>query len=91
MIVDKDRELGAVVSYLVGRQVRTGEIINAMGVSRSGYYTAREAGRAITADQLLNIAKVFDLNPIDLMVRFGTLSADTAVAYVETQRNTSPG
>lgn len=90
MVDDTDRELGAVVSYLVGRQLRTSEIIDAMGVSRSGYYLARDSGRLITADNLMNLAKSLGLNPIDLMVRFGLLTAETAIEYVESLETASP-
>lgn len=83
MVEDVDRELATVVSYLVGRQLRTGEIIEAMGVSRSGYYLARDAGRLITADHLVNLADAFGLNPVDLMVRFGLISAESAIEFVD--------
>lgn len=82
MVEDKDRDLGTVVSYLVGRPVRTVEIIDAIGVSRSGYYLSREAGRLVTADHLLKIADAFRLNPVDLLVRFGLLNPNSAIEYV---------
>ena len=50
MVDDRHRELGAVLSYLVGRQLRTNEIVSALGVSRSAYYLARDEGRLASAD-----------------------------------------
>lgn len=82
MMADNDDDLGAVVSSLVGRHVTTSEIIDAVGVSRSGYYVSRNAGRLVTADNVLALADAFGLNPVDLLVRFGLLGADTAVEYV---------
>lgn len=84
MVEDRDRDLDTVVSYLVGRHVTTTEIVEAMGISRSGYYVARSAGRLVTADHLVKLAKAFDLNPVDLMVRFGLLSPEAAIEYVDT-------
>lgn len=75
MVDDRHRELGAVLSYLVGRQLRAGEIVEALGVSRSAYYLAREEGRLVTADNLLRLATALRLNPVDLMMRYGMLSA----------------
>ena len=82
MIDDRGRELGTVLSYLVGRPVRAVELAKALGVARSSYYAAREEGRLITADNLLRVAGVFGLNPVDLLVRYGLVAHDDAVAYV---------
>ena len=57
---DRSRELGTVLSHLVGRQVRSSEIIAALGVSRSAYYVQREAGRLVTADNLLRLAAALE-------------------------------
>lgn len=76
MVDDRHRELGAVLSYLVGRQLRAGEIVEALGVSRSAYYLARDEGRLVTADNLIRLAAALDLNPIDLMLRYGLVSED---------------
>lgn len=70
------------LSYLVGRPVRAVELAKALGVARSSYYAAREEGRLITADNLLRVAGVFGLNPVDLLVRYGLVDHDDAVAYV---------
>lgn len=75
-MIDSQRELGVVLSYLVGRQLRTTEIIKALGVSRSAYYAARDEGRLVTADHLLNLANALQLNPVSLMLRFGLVSTD---------------
>ena len=69
------------LSYLVGRPVRTVELAKALGVARSSYYSARDEGRLITADNLLRLAGVFGLNPVDLLVRYGLVSRDAALEY----------
>ena len=81
VIDDRGRELGTVLSYLVGRPVRAVELAKALGVARSSYYAARDEGRLITADNLVRLAGVFGLNPVDLLVRYGLVSHDAAVEY----------
>ena len=83
VIDDRDRDLGTVLSYLVGRPVRTVELAKALGVARSSYYAARDEGRLISADNLLRLADVFELNPVDLLVRYGLVSHDAAIEYAQ--------
>lgn len=87
---DRDRDLGTVLSYLVGRPVRGVELAQALGVARSSYYAARDDGRLITADNLLRLADVFGLNPVDLLVRYGLVTHDAAVEYTQNAGSTSP-
>lgn len=81
MSVDSGRDLSTVLSYLVGRPVRAVELAQALGVARSSYYAARDEGRLITANNLLRLAAVFGLNPVDLLVRYGLLSHDAVMEY----------
>lgn len=81
VIDDRDRDLGTVLSYLVGRPVRTVELAKALGFARSSYYSARDEGRLITADNLLRLADVFGLNPVDLLVRYGLVGPDAVAEY----------
>ncbi len=83
MIDDRQRELSTVLSYLVGRPLRAVELAKALGISRSSYYAARDEGRLITADNLLRLAAALDLNPVDLLVRYGLVSDDAAMHYAE--------
>jgi hypothetical protein len=62
------------LSYLVGRQLRAAEIVEALGVSRSAYYLARDEGRLVTADNLIRPGTTLRLNPVDLMLRYGLIS-----------------
>ena len=90
MVDDRHRELGAVLSYLVGRQLRTNEIVSALGVSRSAYYLARDEGRLASADNLLRLAKGFGLNPVDLLVRYGLVDADEVINCADDLRGSAP-
>lgn len=90
VIDDRDRDLGTVLSYLVGRPVRTVELAKSLGVARSSYYAARDEGRLITADNLLRLADVFGLNPVDLLVRYGLVSHEATVEYARDAGTTAP-
>lgn len=79
MIDDRSRDLGSVLSYLVGRQLRANEIITALGVSRSAYYVQREEGRLVTADNLLRLAAALNLNPVDLLLRYSMVSREAVL------------
>lgn len=57
------------LSYLVGRPVRTVELAKALGVARFNYCAACDEGRLPSADNLLRLADVFGLNPVDFASR----------------------
>lgn len=84
-IDDSDRELSVVLSYLIGRQLRTAEIVSALGLSRSAYYLQRDEGRLITADNLLRLAAALDINPVDLLVRYGLVDREAVTEFSSTQ------
>ena len=85
VIDDSNRERSVVLSYLLGRQLRTAEIVSALELSRSAYYLQRDEGRLITADNLLRLAAALDINPVDLLVRYGLVSPDAVTEYTATQ------
>lgn len=90
MIDDRHRELGAVLSYLVGRQLRASELIEALGVSRSAYYVQRDEGRLVTADNLLRLAVALDLNPVDLLLRYGMISQEAVIESAHELQGSAP-
>jgi hypothetical protein len=86
---DDSKQLDAVLSYLVGRRLSTREVCAALEMPRSTYYEQRDQGRLISADNLITAARNLDFNPVDLLVRYGLLSASAAVEYVEEISGTS--
>ncbi|HZE14787.1 MAG TPA: hypothetical protein VE197_03250, partial [Mycobacterium sp.] len=70
---DAQKDPAVVIMYLLGRQLGSTEVHAAFGLSRSGYRKAREQGRLLTADNLMRVAEHFDLNPIELLTRFGLI------------------
>ncbi|AOZ61275.1 helix-turn-helix DNA-binding domain protein [Mycobacterium phage DarthPhader] len=73
---DVDRPLRVTVGYLVGRQVTLGQMLTALGMSRSTYYAQMEAGTLHSADHLVKTARHFHLNPVDLLVRYEIVTLD---------------
>jgi hypothetical protein len=86
---DDTKQLDAVLSYLVGRRLSTREICAAPELSRSTYYEQHDQGRLISADNLITAARNLDLNPVDLLVRYGPVPAGAAVEYAEQISGTS--
>jgi len=84
---DTEKDPAVVIMFLVGRQLSAAEIHAAFGLSRSGYHKAQEQGRLITADNLLRVAKHFDLNAIGLLTRFGLVSLETVSDFVRSEPN----
>ena len=80
---DAQKDPAVVIMYLLGRQLSSTELYAAFGLSRSGYRKAREEGRLLTADNLMRVAEHFDLNPIELLTRFGLISSEAVAEFVE--------
>ena len=80
---DADRDLVLVLSYLAKRQLKTAEVMGALGMSRSTYYEQRDKGTLTSVEHLMAAAAAFDLNRVDLLVRFGHLDIAELVDYLE--------
>jgi hypothetical protein len=79
---DVDRDPAVVIMYLVGRRLSSAEIYEAFGLSRSGYRKAWDEARLITADNVIRVAKHFDLNPIGLLTRFNLVAAEAVSDFI---------
>ncbi|QWY80868.1 immunity repressor [Mycobacterium phage BaghaKamala] len=80
---DANKSLAAVLSYLVGRQLKLRELLEALQMSRSRYYNQQEEGRPITADNLIRAARNLDINEVDLLARYNLISDDAIREYAE--------
>lgn len=76
--------------YLVGRRLSSAEIHEAFGLSRSGYRKAWEEGRLITADNVIRVAKHFELNPIGLLTRFNLVAPEAVSDFIGSQAGFGP-
>jgi hypothetical protein len=84
---DVDRDPAVVIMYLVGRRLSSVEIYAAFGLSRSGYRKAWDEGRLITADNVIRVAKHFDLNPIGLLTRFNLVAPEAVSDFIGSEPN----
>lgn len=80
---DSDNDLIVVVSYLLKRQVRMQEALAALSMSRSTYYEQRDRGVLNSIPNLMAVAEHFDLDKVDLLVRFGHLDKGDLITYLE--------
>lgn len=83
---DAGRALDTVLSYLANRRVTAKEIAKVLGISRSAYYQQRDEDRLITADNLIRAARGLGINEVDLLIRYGLVSQEAAIEYVEALR-----
>ena len=74
---ENGRSLESLLTYLLDG-VNASDIGAALGVSHATYYRRKREDSYPNAEELRIIAEHFDLNPVDLMVRFGLVSADDA-------------
>lgn len=77
-------DLPAVLSAMTDRRVRIGEIIDALDLGRSTYYEQRDEGRLASADNMLRLAAVMGLNPIELLLRCGLIDEDAIAECART-------
>jgi len=74
-----ERDLEVLLSYLLNRQLRQGEIIEALGISRSTFYDQREQGQLANPKNLIAAARFFHLNPAELLLRYRYITADEVI------------
>ena len=74
---ENGRSLESLLTYLLDG-VSASDIGEALGESHATYYRRKREDSYPNAEELRIIADHFDFNPVDLMVRFGLVSADDA-------------
>ncbi|QQV92740.1 immunity repressor [Mycobacterium phage OhShagHennessy] len=80
---DQNKDLLVVVGYLLGRPVRIQEALSALGMSRSTFYEQRDKGVLNSIPNLMAIADHFNLDKVDLLVRFGHVTKDELLTFLE--------
>jgi hypothetical protein len=71
-----ERDLEVLLSYLLNRQLKQTDVIEALGISRSTYYDQKERGDVTNPANLLHAAEHFGLNPLELLMRYGYVGFD---------------
>lgn len=74
---ENGRSLDSVLTYMLDG-FNAQDIAAALGVSHATYYRRKREDSYPDAEELRVIARHFDLNPVDLMVRFGLVTAEEA-------------
>jgi len=70
-----DRDLEVLLSFLLNKQLKSSEVIVALGISRSAYYDQKQRGELTTPTNLVAAAQYFGLNPLDLLCAYQYVSA----------------
>jgi hypothetical protein len=80
---DAEKDLAVVLSYLTGRKLALEEVLAAVEMSRSTYYDRQAKGTLTGTDTLLTASRNLDLNPVDLLVRYGRITPSDVTDYLE--------
>jgi len=65
------RDLDLVLSYLTGNRVTGRDIYTALGMPKATYFSQRDKGRLHQPENLLRLARAYDVNPLDLLIEYG--------------------
>jgi hypothetical protein len=80
---ENDRQLKALLDYLLDGDVDAKDIYDALGISSSTYYRRIKEADYPDAEELRRVADRFGLSYPDLQVRFGLMSRQEVWSYVE--------
>lgn len=80
---DTGKDLGAVLSYLVGRPLNKEEVWKAMELPRSTYYDQLEKGTLICADNLSRAAANLGINRAELLTRYRFIDPEEVIALAD--------
>ncbi len=80
---ENDRQLKALLDYLLDGDVEAKDIYDALGISSSTYYRRIKEVDYPDAEELRRVADRFGLSYPDLQIRFGLMSRDEVWSYVE--------
>jgi transcriptional regulator with XRE-family HTH domain len=80
---DRERELHRLLQYLLDRDLTQRQLIEALGISRSTYNDQRRENRLANAENLINAAQHFGLNPVELLCRYGHVTIDDAMNFCQ--------
>ena len=77
------RQLKALLDYILDGDVEAREIYGALGTSSSTYYRRIKEADYPNAEELRLVADHFRLSYPDLQVRFGLMSHDEVINYIQ--------
>lgn len=80
---ENGRQLKALLDYLLDGDVEAKAIYDALGISSSTYYRRIKEHNYPDAEELRRVADRFDLSYPDLQIRFGLMSYQEVMSYIE--------
>ncbi|BBY42783.1 DNA-binding protein [Mycolicibacterium celeriflavum] len=80
---ENGRQLKALLDYLLDGDVEAKDIYDALGTSSSTYYRRIKEADYPDAEELRRVADRFGLSYPDLQVRFGLMTRQEVLRYVE--------
>ena len=80
---ENGRQLKALLDYLLDGEVEAKDIYDALGTSSSTYYRRIKEADYPDAEELRRVADRFGLSYPDLQVRFGLMTRQEVLSYVE--------
>lgn len=80
---ENGRQLKALLDYLLDGEVEAKDIYDALGTSSSTYYRRIKEADYPDAEELRRVADRFGLSYPDLQIRFGLMTRQEVLSYVE--------
>lgn len=71
---------------LTKRKLGMSEIYDSVGLGSSQYNDLRKAGKLVTPDRVINAARHFKINPVELLAECGLIDPREAIDFVERRR-----
>lgn len=85
---ENGRQLKALLDYLLDGDVEAKDIYDALGTSSSTYYRRIKEADYPDAEELRRVADRFGLSYPDLQIRFGLMTRQEVLNYVEAMEST---
>lgn len=86
---ENQRQLKALLDYLLDGDIEAKDIYEALGISSSTYYRRIKETSYPNAEELRLVATRFQLSYPDLQVRFGLMTQDELCSYVESTKSST--
>jgi hypothetical protein len=80
---ENQRQLKALLDYLLDGDIEAKDIYGALGISSSTYYRRNKEADYPNAEELRLLANRFRLSYPDLQIRFGLMTHEEVQSYVE--------
>jgi hypothetical protein len=80
---DRDKDLDAVLTGMVGRRLTVAEVHSALGMPYTTYDAQRKEGRLVSCHNLLAAARKLGINEVELLIRYRIISPKAFERYAQ--------